>query len=233
MLEGIHWVLFDAVGTLIYADPPVVEVYHAIGQEFRSRLTRDEICRRFPLALASEHSVNQPTSEARERARWQRIVASVIDDLGDATNEVFERLWQHFAQPRHWRLFDDVSPTLRDLRRRGFRLGIASNFDARLLAIIHGLPELSACEAVFVSSKVGYTKPDPRFFAAAESQLGATPSQIALVGDDLEADIQGATAAGWRAILLDRSGTSAMPCIPTLAELSVEQPTRLHYHPPA
>src|SRR5687767_12237594 len=124
MLEGIHWILFDAVGTLIYADPPVADVYHAISQQFGSRLTKDEIRRRFPRALAAEHSDSRPTSEAHERERWRRIVASVIDDVGDAKNKVFERLWQHFAQPRHWRLFDDVSTALLDLHRRGFRLGI-------------------------------------------------------------------------------------------------------------
>jgi len=223
----IHWILFDAVGTLIYADPPVADVYHGIGYSFGSKLNRDEICLRFPLALAAEHSVTQPTSEAHERERWRRIVANVIDDVGDATNQVFEQLWQHFAQPRHWRLFDDASPALRELRRRGFRLGIASNFDARLHYIVEGMPDLAACEAVIVSSEVGYTKPDPRFFTVVQNQLGATPSQMALVGDDLVADIQGATAAGWRAILLDRSGALAKPCIRTLAELSVEQPSRL------
>jgi putative hydrolase of the HAD superfamily len=224
---NIHWILFDAVGTLIYADPPVAEAYHVIGQEFGSRLTRDEICRRFPLVLAAEHSDSQPTTEAYERERWRRIVASVIDDVPDATNDVFEQLWQHFAQPRHWRLFEDVSSALRELRRRGFRLGIASNFDARLHQIVQGLPDLAACEAVFVSSEVGYTKPDPRFFAAVQNQLGVTPSQTALVGDDAIADINGATAAGWRAILLDRGGAAANPCIRTLAELSVEQPSPL------
>jgi putative hydrolase of the HAD superfamily len=233
MLEGIRWILFDAVGTLIYADPPVADAYHAAGQAFGSKLTRDEIRRRFPLALAAEHGENRSTSEAHERERWRRIVANVISDVGDATNEVFEYLWQHFAQPRHWRLFDDVRPALSELRRRGFHLGIASNFDGRLHHIVQNLPELVACDAVFVSSEIGYTKPDPRFFAAVKNQLGATPSQIALVGDDFVADIQGSTAAGWRAILLDRSGTSSMPAIRTLAELSVEQPSRLLYHPPA
>ena len=233
MTTMFHWILFDAVGTLIYADPPAADVYHAIGNTFGSKLSQDEIRRRFPRALATEHTDRRPTSETHERERWRRIVACVIDDVPDGANNVFEQLWQHFAQPRHWRLFADVAPALDELRRRGFRLGIASNFDARLHNIVRGLPELVVCEVVFVSSEVGFTKPDPRFFAAVANQLRATPQQIALVGDDLVADIQGATAAGWQAILLDRDGASAQPCIRTLAELSVEQPTRLLYPPPA
>jgi len=157
----------------------------------------------------------------------------VINDVSNASNEVFEQLWQHFAQPRHWRLYDDVPIALNELRRRGFRLGIASNFDARLHNISSGLSALAACEAVFVSSEVGYTKPHPRFFIAVQNRLGAAPSQIVLVGDDHSADFHGATAAGWRAILLDRSGELPRPGIRTLAELSVEQPSRLLYHPPA
>jgi putative hydrolase of the HAD superfamily len=217
MLDGLRWVLFDAVGTLIYADPPVAEVYHAAGRQFGSRLGVDAIRRRFSTALAAHQRNFLLTSEQTERERWRSIVGKVMVDVPHKRDEIFEKLWRHFAQPQHWRLYDDVANALTVLSRR-FHIGIASNFDARLKQIVSGHPPLAACEAVFVSSEIGYTKQDSRFFQAVEKQLGVAPAEIALVGDDEVSDVQGATAAGWRPIRLDRDGSSAS-AIRTLAEL--------------
>jgi putative hydrolase of the HAD superfamily len=217
MLDGIRWILFDAVGTLIYADPPVAEVYHAAGQQFGSRLGVDEIRKRFFVAFAAHQRVFMLTREEIERERWRSIVGEVMVDVPHRRDEIFEKLWRHFAQPQHWRLYDDVANAFDVLSCR-FHIGIASNFDARLKQIIAGHPPLSACEAVFVSSEIGYTKPDSRFFEAVEEQLGVARAEIALVGDDEVSDVQGATAAGWRAIRLDRDCRNAS-ALRTLAEL--------------
>jgi putative hydrolase of the HAD superfamily len=227
----IRWVLFDAVGTLIYPDPPVAEVYHAAAREFGSRLTAHDLGPRFRTALASEQAgrpadpstLNRPpTSEALERERWQRIVRQVIDDVeGEAQRLLFERLWQHFALPEHWRLFEDVKPTLSELAARDFRLGIASNFDGRLHSIIAGHRPLQNCQAVFVSSEVGFAKPDPRFFAAITAHLGVPPHQVLLVGDDPLTDISAGSNFGWQTVFLDRRHAEPSPAtIHSLTSLS-------------
>jgi putative hydrolase of the HAD superfamily len=218
-LEGIECVLFDAVGTLIFPDPPVPQVYHASAQRFGSRISVDEIRRRFRAALSANQACGEPTSEDRERNRWRQIVHSVIDDVAADREALFESLWQHFAAPGSWRTYDDVA-TLVELRHRGYRTGIASNFDRRLVTIVSAHTLLAACETVFVSSSVGFTKPDRRFFRAIEEQLGIGAEKIALVGDDEISDVQGATAAGWRAVRLDRSGANPVsPIIRSLADL--------------
>lgn len=223
----VRWVLLDAVGTIMYADPPVAEVYRAAAQRFGSQLDDQEIGLRFRQALAAETGPaddlsRAPTSETLELARWRRIVAAVFGDLPAADfDDLFESLWQHFAQPRHWRLFADVAPILPRLWQAGLRIGIASNFDGRLREIAANMPELSACERVFVSSQVGFSKPDPRFFASVAEQLAVPPSQVLLVGDDWVADCLGARAAGWQAIWLNRSGHAELhePAITSLAQL--------------
>jgi putative hydrolase of the HAD superfamily len=225
----VRWVLFDAVGTLMYADPPVTEVYRAAAQRFGSRLDDQQIGLRFRQALAAETGPadelsRAPTSEALELARWRRIVAAVFGDLPTADLDgLFESLWQHFAQPRHWRLYADVAPTLQRLGQAGWQLGIASNFDGRLLEIAAKMPELSVCERLFVSSQVGFSKPDPRFFSNIAEQLAVPPAHILLVGDDWIADCRGARAAGWQAIWLNRNVTaeSTLPGITSLPQLLI------------
>lgn len=218
MLHGVRWILFDAVGTLMFADPSVAETYFAAGAQFGSRLTMAEIQNRFPIALERGFADRCETNESLERRRWRSIVGEVLSDIPLHADAVFEQLWQHFAEARHWRPFDDVGITLGQLRGRGFHLGIASNFDGRLKSIVSGQSALAACDAVFVSSEVGYSKPDPRFFRTVQRQLGLGPEQIALVGDDAVCDVQAAIAAGWSAIHLDRN-SGKEGAISSLAEL--------------
>jgi len=218
MLHGVRWILFDAVGTLMFPDPPVAEAYFAAAARFGSRLSVAEIQKRFSIALERGFAGRCETDESHELQRWRAIVGEVLSDLPLHVDAVFEQLWQHFAEARHWRLFDDVGAALDRLRRRHFRIGIASNFDGRLKNIVGGQSALAACEAVFVSSEIGYSKPDPRFFRTVQQQLGVGPEQIALVGDDEVCDVQAAIAVGWRAIHLDRKSgkEGAIRC---LAEL--------------
>jgi putative hydrolase of the HAD superfamily len=214
MLQGVRWVLFDAVGTLIYPEPPVAQVYHAAGQRFGSASTEEQIGLQFRKALAADFAAGSglarpPTSEDGEAARWRRIVAAVFPDVSSPTaGDLFDFLWNHFAQAKHWRVFPDVRPALAALAARGLKLGIASNFDDRLGKIARGLPELAPCARVFVSSQIGFSKPDPRYFRAVAAGLATAPTEILFVGDDWTADIEGAVAAGWQSLWLCRDGAA-------------------------
>lgn len=217
-------ILFDAVGTLIHPKPGVAEAYARVGRRFGSRLDEPQVLARFRAAWARQERLDfqrwgQATNQARERDRWRAIVAETLDDATDK-EAAFAALWDHFAQPEHWRLDEDAPKLLEGLRARGFALGVASNFDRRLESICRGLPPLADGLRLFVSSRLGWKKPSPQFFAAVERELGLAPEEILLVGDDLENDYRAARAAGWRAVLLDRGGTSeARPRITRLAEL--------------
>jgi putative hydrolase of the HAD superfamily len=204
-------IVFDAVGTLIRPDPPVAESYWRAGRRFGSRLSGDEIERRFRSAFArreaDDRRMGWHASEPDERLRWQRIVAEVFDDVpADRQSDLFAALWDHFAQPGHWRLFEDVAPTLAGLAESGRTLAIASNFDARLIAIHRGHPPLAACRRIFISSQIGFRKPDRRFFDAVAASLALPAAHILLIGDDPHNDHRAAQSAGWRSLLLDRHG---------------------------
>lgn len=220
--DHIRWVLFDAVGTLLYPDPPACEVYAEAGRRFGSALSADEIAGAFRAAVKRHTAGGGPTSEPREKARWRLIVAETLGDVPlERSAALYEQLWLHFGRPENWRVYDDVEPAISALVARGFEIGIASNFDRRLIEIVAGHAALATCGHVFVSSEVGDSKPSLSFFRSIERRLGATPDEIALVGDDDVNDVQGALAAGWLAIRLDRDGRSAgRGTVATLRELA-------------
>ena len=215
-MTQVRAILFDAVGTLIRPEPAVAAAYHRAGRRFGSRLTEAELRTRFSRSFArleAEDATERRnrTDEARERERWQQIVAEVFDDVTEQEG-LFRDLWEHFATPENWRLFDDAADCLRRLQQRGdIVLGIASNFDRRLERIVAAFPELSPARHVFVSSQLGFRKPAGGFFSAIEQALKLTPKEILLVGDDEENDYLGAKDAGWQAIIIDRDRKQATP----------------------
>jgi putative hydrolase of the HAD superfamily len=202
-------ILFDAVGTLMRPEPSVAGAYTAVAGRHGIALEEADVERRFRQAFARQDKIDcdkndNRTDQLRERERWRQIVDDVFGVLPQ-TEAIFADLWDHFADANNWRLFDDVADVWGRLTASGVTLGIASNFDDRLAGICQQLKPFDACQNLFVSSQVGWRKPGRGFFTAIEARLSVSPDELMLVGDDLTNDAQAAQAAGWQAILLDRS----------------------------
>lgn len=200
-------VVFDAVGTLIHPEPSAVEVYEAVGRAHGSRITTEEIKARFRAAFAIEEAFDREryglrTSESREVERWRNIVAHVLSDV-DNRSACFEELYQHFAKPKAWRCAPQADRILEDLAQQGLQLGLASNYDRRLHAVLAGLSELRRLKHIVISSEVGWRKPALPFFEIVCAHVGLPPGQVLFVGDDPINDYEGARTAGLGALLVD------------------------------
>jgi putative hydrolase of the HAD superfamily len=213
-------VFFDAVGTLIHPDPSAPAVYADAARRFGSRLDLPAIAARFRTAFRRQeeidHSTGLRTDEAREVARWRVIVAEVLDDVTDPEG-CFAFLYSHFARPAAWRTDPEAAAVLAELAGRGYRLGIASNFDERLRRVAEGLPGLAPVTDLVISSEVGWRKPAPEFFRQMCAQSGLAPAEVLLVGDDPVNDYGGAHACGLHALLYDPDGTAPVPAAARLS----------------
>jgi putative hydrolase of the HAD superfamily len=227
----IRWIAFDAVDTLIQPTPSVAAIYHQVGVRHGSRLTLDQIAARFRQAFSQLNregvlSCGCPqaaeawhTCETRERLRWQTIVEAVLDDVV-CRDDCFDELFAHFGRPSSWKCFADVEPTLASLRETGFRLAVSSNFDARLNAVMDGLPALHPIGLRVISSQVGHRKPSKRFFQTLLSATGCGPTELVFVGDNPQTDIAAAEAAGIPSLLIDRAAaTGENRLLRSLAEI--------------
>jgi HAD superfamily hydrolase (TIGR01493 family) len=103
--------------------------------------------------------------------------------------------------------FEDTLPALRELKRRGFRLGLCSNLALDYAAPIESLLPF-ALDAHVWSFDAAAIKPDPAIYAHACRQLGCLPGEVLMVGDTPEADVTGPRAFGMQAVLLDRKQRS-------------------------
>lgn len=111
----------------------------------------------------------------------------------------------------YWKPEADAHPTLQALRARGYRLGLISNTgdDANIQALVDRERLRPYFDVILTSAALGIRKPNPRIFQTALEHWGITPSQAAMVGDSLGADILGAHNAGLYAIWITRWADTA------------------------
>ena len=108
----------------------------------------------------------------------------------------------------------DAEPTLDEAHRRGFRLGVISNwpYAPTIDRYVEEHGWAGYLRAVVVSQRVGVVKPHPAIFGAAAEQLAVAPGRLLHVGDDWAADVVGGHDAGWRvAYLRGHQGDTPLP----------------------
>lgn len=215
--------MFDAVGTVLHPAVSAPRVYADAAARCGLDADPAAVLERFLTAFRAEEAADEragwATSEAREVERWQAIVAGT---LPGAPAGLFDELYVHFAAPAAWAVPADAPAVFAELERRGLRLGLGSNYDSRLESVLAGRPELAPLAGcVVVSSRVGVRKPGRAFFDRVCAGLGCEPGEVVFVGDDLENDYLGATAAGMTAVLLDPRGRhpDVSPRIESLSQL--------------
>ena len=104
--------------------------------------------------------------------------------------------------------FPDTVPALRDLRAAGLRLVAASNWDVSLHEQLERTGLRALLDGAVSSAEAGAAKPDPAILVRALAIAGAEPGHAWHVGDDLEADVGAARAAGVQPVLIDREGVA-------------------------
>ncbi|MBI2803692.1 MAG: HAD-IA family hydrolase [Planctomycetes bacterium] len=202
----IRAIVYDAVGTIMHVAPSVQAVYADVARRFGCAMDEAEIRRRFLSAFAEQDLLDcrsgWQTSEAREHDRWRAIVATVFPDIADA-DACFHTLFQAFASPDVWAFDPDWLPAAKAMHQRGLRQAVASNFDARLHALIAAMPGANFMERVVVSSEIGWRKPAAEFFTRLLDLLQLPPEEVVFVGDDRVNDFDAARRLGIAAVLLD------------------------------
>jgi len=102
------------------------------------------------------------------------------------------------------RLFDDVLGTLRELRERGFRLGLITNASKSVEIVIETTALSAYLDCIVVSSHVGVRKPAPAIFTMALEKLGLKAPACVFVGDGNDGELDGAHRVGMITVRIDR-----------------------------
>ena len=204
-MPTLRAVLFDVDFTIAKPGPDLgPEGYQRMAARYGFDLdpSRYEGARRAALDTLERH----PELEHDEEV-WVLFTERIIRGMGGDSDSAYDcaaemtRAWEH---AHNFDLYEDVLPTLDDLRRRGLKLGLVSNTARDLAAFVrHHALEV---DAALSSRAHGKVKPHESIFRAVLAELEVEAEDAAMVGDSVEDDIEGAEALGIRPLLLDRDG---------------------------
>jgi len=211
-LERPEVLFLDVGDTLIRAHPSWAGVYRQGLLEAGIDVSEKDLER----ALLVESQTGawwniEDPFEPTEENSWQRILAfdvAVLARAGhpDLPQDAFRRIEDAFARRSAWYVYPDVMPALDALRAEGIRLCVISNFVWGAPELIHDLELSSHFEALVISARVGFQKPNPGIFRHALDVMHVQPAAAMHVGDSYRADVIGARRLGITGVLMDRSG---------------------------
>ena len=207
-------VFFDFFATLIFWTQPLRITIRKIADRYQLHLdwsAYDEA----QAILTEAYETSKPTNNIRDTI-FRQLDASctflrklgVREHVDQIAWEVLQ--YEHALFSRNnATLYKDVLPTLNQFQQTDLKMGIISNWDTPLHAMVEELGLAPYFDVVVAShdQRVRSAKPDAAIFEHALNAVGVSAEEAIHVGDSFEADIMGAQAAGIRAILLDRDGT--------------------------
>lgn len=190
-------VFLDALGTLVELEPPWQYLRSAVPAEVPEQKLLAAV--RAEMAYYKEHAHEGADAQSLAGLR-ERCAALLSDQLG--TEISVEEL---LAAVR-FRAYPDSAPALSELRGRGLKTVVVSNWSYDLASVLErvGLAEL--LDGAVSSAQAGARKPDPAIFEPALTLAGANRSEVLHVGDTPGEDVAAARAAGIEVLLLDRRG---------------------------
>jgi putative hydrolase of the HAD superfamily len=217
-------IFLDALGTLMMFEPPVPLLRTAI----RERHGIDVPDETAAAAMKAEIAYYRAhLYEGRDAASLHelrvRCAAAMAPALG------FDPGVDTLLAALRFHAYPDALPALEELRARGLRIVVVSNWDASLHERLAETGLAPLVDGAVASAELGHAKPDPRIFAHALELAGVPPEAALHAGDTLEADVEGALAAGLQAVLVARDGAATAPAgVPVVTALT-ELPALCQY----
>ena len=193
----IKAVLFDFDETLQDRTEAFEHYMDTFLDTYRPELTEEEreVCKEDMRVTGNGGYVN--------RVEWYTLLC---DMWGWKNAPPAEELAHHYDYNfgDHNVIFENSEPVLKELKNRGYIVGVVTNGPSYLQnhkLETSGLKKY--CDIVVVSGDVGVHKPDPELFRYTAKQLDLKPEECIYVGDHPINDIKGALDSGMRAIRMN------------------------------
>ena len=199
-------VIFDWGGTLTpWHTIDHDELWHAICAPHCDQAQLTETA---GLLRSAENHFWEISEREQRSATLEEVFARAGVQPSEAFIDGYFRAWEE-----HTYTDPDAVGVLRELRRRGIRIGVLSNTmwpRAQHERIFSRDGLLGLIDGAVYSSEIPWTKPHPEAFRAAMAAVGVSrPQECVYVGDRPFDDVHGAHEAGLRTVLIPHSDVPA------------------------
>lgn len=207
-------VLLDYYGTLahathwISADAVLAEHGYELPPETRDRWFNDGID-------GIEHLEHSQSRDHYMAWQQERILGMLAEtDVHPGEYEIILAKLREGAASRVLEAYPEVPAVLAELRARGLRLAICSNWDWDLTQAVDEVGLSKLVDVQMSSAWAGARKPHPRIFEDTLAKLGVEPTACVFVGDTWGPDVAGPRAMGMTPVYLSRDGHWPDPTAP-------------------
>lgn len=215
-MPQIQAIIFDLYGTLIdiSTNEDKNDVYDFLArylQYYDFNFSSDKLRK----AFESEKAANLSARHERfPEVNFQEVFEELLKREGSPNSFLIKSCCKLFRllSREKFQLFPDCIPVLKEMKAKGYPLGMVSNaqkvFTANEIRIL-GLQQYF--KHMVFSTRYGITKPDHRLFVIACAMLDVKPENAVYIGDNPNNDVTGAKKIGMTSILLSRDLKSVIP----------------------
>lgn len=202
---------FDVARTLLRIHGSAGHQYALAARKFNIDIRADDIDKIYRpewRVMKLDHPRYGINEGMTARIWWEKFVERVFIKAGYEgcklkLVDIADNLYESFSQGSNWELVPGTVNVLETLKDMGIRLGVISNFDERLEVTLSKQNILHYFDFVVTSVNAGNEKPEPQIFHMALKKGRVAPVDAVHVGDDWDADFQGAMKIGMYGILFD------------------------------
>ena len=206
----IRHILFDLGGTLMYSRENWTPILERADQALVDKLTEYEIKLDSNIFRTRLYEYYEQRDRDFQETTYHFVLRELLKEQGYA--EVAESVLRsaldalYSVTQTNWSLESDSLTAVQGLKSRQYHLGIFSNAgdDKDVQQLIESFGIRPYFDFVLTSASCFYRKPHPRAFEIALAQWSISPEDAIMIGDSLDADINGAKSLQMKTVWITR-----------------------------